>query len=159
MARRYVNKLEKAIELLHKIIFYGLRRLPSNPLPPIRRYSRSLLLASKVQPPAELEQALHDSEKEGGWMKQYPGSVGINTSILPLLLVLLSPFYDHRRWDRGRLSSITVGAVGSIETGAVSLWRFKSLIRVKASCLLAAQLDKDFDVDERESIFFRYPHN
>jgi hypothetical protein len=34
------------------------------------------------------------------------GSADINTSILPLLLVLLSPFYDHRRW--GRLSSITV---------------------------------------------------
>lgn len=49
-----------------------------------------------------------------GWMKQYPGSVGINTSILPLLLVLLSPFYDHRRRDRGRLSSITVISGGHI---------------------------------------------
>lgn len=36
---------------------------------------------------------------EWGWMK--PGSADINTSILPLLLVLLSPFYDHRRWGSG----------------------------------------------------------
>lgn len=48
-----------------------------------------------------------------------------------------------------------------------------SSIQFKASCLLAyegrriqpfpslirAQLDKDLDVDERESIFFGYPHN
>jgi hypothetical protein len=50
-----------------------------------------------------------------------------------------------------------------------------SSIQSKASCLLVyeekgrqiqpfpslirVQLDKDLDVDERESIFFRYPHN